>query len=184
MSVGVVTSQFTDPVLRGSLMDTFRVANESREFEWKKCGFEEMTSDKAFEEIAEFAGLGLAPRREELAQLALAQGYEWLRVTASEDPPPKLEGTKLSGPLTLADLHDVLEKRIDNADRGDRRRDSGHFLGTAGQKPDMVAGRENLRRHDRSHGDVNRIALRGLIDQDAKLRIGHVSCHSLTETPG
>jgi hypothetical protein len=78
MSVGVVTSQFTDPVLRGSLMETFRVSNESREFEWKKCGFEEMTSDKAFEEIAEFAGLGLAPRREELAQGAVdivKQGY-------------------------------------------------------------------------------------------------------------
>ena len=78
MSQGVVTSQFTDPVLRGSLLETFRVSNEQRDFEWKKCGFEEMTSDKAFEEIAEFAGLGLAPRREELAQGAVdivKQGY-------------------------------------------------------------------------------------------------------------
>lgn len=78
MSQGVVTSQFTDPVLRGSLLDTFRVANESKQFEWKKCGFEEMTSQKAFEEIAEFAGLGLAPRREEMAQGAVdlvKQGY-------------------------------------------------------------------------------------------------------------
>lgn len=78
MSVGVVTSQYTDPVLRGSLMETFRVSNEQRDFEWKKCGFEESTSEKAFEEIAEFAGLGLAPRREELAQGAVdivKQGY-------------------------------------------------------------------------------------------------------------
>jgi hypothetical protein len=78
MSQGVVTSQFTDPVLRGSLLETFKVANEARDPEWKKCGFQEMTSDKAFEEIAEFAGLGLAPRREELQQGAVdivKQGY-------------------------------------------------------------------------------------------------------------
>jgi len=78
MSQGVVSGQFSDPVLRGSLLETFRVANDKQEKVWKKCGFQEMTSQKAFEEIAEFAGLGLAPRREELAQGAVdlvKEGY-------------------------------------------------------------------------------------------------------------
>ena len=78
MSQGVVTHQFSDPVLNGSILETFRVANEKAEKLYKKCGFKEMNSDKAFEEIAEFAGLGLAPRREELAQGAtdlVKEGY-------------------------------------------------------------------------------------------------------------
>lgn len=78
-NLGVVTGQFTDNVLRGSLMEAFRVSLESTKPKWKEIGaFEEKTSKKAFEEIAEFAGLGLAPRKEELAQIAVdvvKQGY-------------------------------------------------------------------------------------------------------------
>ncbi len=78
-NLGVVTSQFTDPFLRGTLLKAFTVKLESSKPVWKAAyDFDEMTSQKAFEEIAETAGLGLAPRKEELAAIAVdvvKQGY-------------------------------------------------------------------------------------------------------------
>jgi len=65
---GITTHVFTDPVLRGSILEAFRVEREGEKWVWKECGFDEMSSNKAFEEITEFAGMGLAARREELAQ--------------------------------------------------------------------------------------------------------------------
>ncbi len=67
-SSGVTSHQFTDPVLRGSILEAFREERDSEKWVWKDCGFDEMSSNKAFEEIVEMAGLGLAARREEMAQ--------------------------------------------------------------------------------------------------------------------
>lgn len=65
---GSTTHNYSDPVLRGSLFDTFRNSIDKSEKLYKKCGFKEVPSDKAFEEITEFAGLGIAQRREQLQQ--------------------------------------------------------------------------------------------------------------------
>src|SRR5687767_7298633 len=63
--IGVQVSQFTDPVLRGSIRDSFNSWNAEKMSDeiWKKCGFEEMDTTKPFEEFTEAAGLGLAPRQ-------------------------------------------------------------------------------------------------------------------------
>lgn len=75
---GVVTHQFSDPVLRKSLFAAFKAYNETAPRLWKKIGFQENDSDKAFEEITEFAPLGVAVRREQLQQAAfdaVKEGY-------------------------------------------------------------------------------------------------------------
>lgn len=60
-------------------METFRVSATKNENLWKKTlGFEEKTSDRAYEEFAEFAGLGLAGKREQLSQAgfdSVKEGY-------------------------------------------------------------------------------------------------------------
>lgn len=81
MPTGVQVSQFTDPVLRGSISDTFNAWNAdkmSKEI-YKDCGFKQMETSKAFEEFTEFAGLGLAPRQNEFQNAAtdiVKQGVE------------------------------------------------------------------------------------------------------------
>lgn len=78
MFAGITTNQVTDAVLRGSVLKTFRATLQGGSPQWKKCGFTRMTTNKPFEEIVEFAGLGLAPRHEELQQIpsdGVKQGY-------------------------------------------------------------------------------------------------------------
>lgn len=63
--IGLQASQFTDPVLRGSIRDSFNSWNAEKMGKevWRECGFEELDTDKPFEEFTEAAGLGLAPRQ-------------------------------------------------------------------------------------------------------------------------
>ena len=72
------TSQFSDPVLRGSVYGTFKAYNEGKDEVWKKCGYKEIETSKPFEEFAEFATLGLAPRQNDGQQATtdlVKEGY-------------------------------------------------------------------------------------------------------------
>lgn len=72
MAIGVTVTQFTDPVLRGSITDSFNTWNADKKDSevWKQCGFKEMDSVKPFEEYTEFSGMGLAPRQSEFQNAA------------------------------------------------------------------------------------------------------------------
>lgn len=76
----VNASQFSDPVLRGSVYGTFKAWNEGKKEVWKSCGFKEIETTKPFEEFTEMAGMGLAPRQNEGQQAAtdvVKQGYNF-----------------------------------------------------------------------------------------------------------
>lgn len=66
---GYKSSDASRQELQNTLLDTFKEAIDTAKPYWKKMGFMERTSSKAFEEVREYAGLGPAPEHEELAQL-------------------------------------------------------------------------------------------------------------------
>jgi hypothetical protein len=72
-------TQFSDPVLRGSVYGTFKEWNQNQTEIYKQI-FETIDTQKPFEEFAEFATLGLAPRQNE-GQLAASdvvkEGYNF-----------------------------------------------------------------------------------------------------------
>src|SRR6476619_4866089 len=73
---GVQTANI-DASLKETLLFAFNTKSEGPA-EYKKCGFQEITSTDAYEEMAEYAGFGPAPRKGELAQMAVdvtQQGY-------------------------------------------------------------------------------------------------------------
>lgn len=106
MFPGVTTHQFTDAVLRGSVLRTFREEIQKAQVLWKQCGFETVTTNKPFEEIVEFAGLGLAPRHEEMQQIAtdsIKQGYtKRINIYAYAVQLPVSEMAKKVGDLSKA----------------------------------------------------------------------------------
>jgi hypothetical protein len=68
---GLTTHQFDDAFIRGSIKSAFRVAIDESTPLWKACGFEELETDKPWEEFSSFSGIGPAPRREEFQQIAI-----------------------------------------------------------------------------------------------------------------
>jgi len=83
---GVVSSDFSQQALQGTLMDSFRDGIETANPYWKQMGFSEKTSRRAYEEFQEFAGLGPAPVHNELAQLKIdtvKKGYV-IRINQTE----------------------------------------------------------------------------------------------------
>lgn len=76
MIQGVLTAN-VDASLKETLLFAFNTASEGTP-EYKGCGFKEITSNDAYEEMTEYAGFGPAPRKEELATMAvdvIQQGY-------------------------------------------------------------------------------------------------------------
>lgn len=76
MIQGVMTAN-VDASLKETLLFAFNTMNEGTP-EYKGCGFKEITSNDAYEEMTEYAGFGPAPRKEELATMAvdvIQQGY-------------------------------------------------------------------------------------------------------------
>lgn len=76
MILGVQTAN-VDASLKETLLFAFKTASEGTP-EYKKCGVQEITSSDAYEEMTEYAGFGPAPRKAELAQMAVdvvQQGY-------------------------------------------------------------------------------------------------------------
>jgi len=74
--VGVITANITGS-LKETLLFAFRTSLEGPTI-WSQCGFKEMTSKDAFEDMVEYAGLGLAPVKAQLAQMSVdvvQQGY-------------------------------------------------------------------------------------------------------------
>lgn len=68
---GVTTFQFDDATIRGTLKETFRTRYQEGTPIWQKCGFKKETTDSPFEEMSDFSGLGLAPRKEQFEQIAI-----------------------------------------------------------------------------------------------------------------
>lgn len=64
-------SQLGDAALKGTVKKAFRTKLDAQEQVWKKMGFEEDTSDAPFEEFTSYTGIGPAPRKEELGQVAI-----------------------------------------------------------------------------------------------------------------
>lgn len=63
--------------LKETLLFAFRTSLEGAAV-WSQCGFKEMTSKDAYEDMVEYAGLGLAPIKQQLAQMSVdvvQQGY-------------------------------------------------------------------------------------------------------------
>ncbi len=76
MPTGVITANISQS-LKETLLFAFRTSLEGPTV-WSKCGFKEMTSKDAFEDMTEYAGLGLAPVKAQLAQMSVdvvQQGY-------------------------------------------------------------------------------------------------------------
>ena len=76
MNTGLQTANISAS-LKETLLFAFRTSLEGAET-WKKCGFKEMTSNDAYEDMVEYAGLGLAPEKKQLAQMSVdvvQQGY-------------------------------------------------------------------------------------------------------------
>lgn len=74
---GVQTANI-DASLKPTLLFAFKTASEGTP-EYKGMGFQEITSSDAYEEMVEYAGFGPAPRKGELAQMAVdvvQQGYK------------------------------------------------------------------------------------------------------------
>ena len=67
MILGVQTAN-VDASLKETLLFAFKTASEGTP-EYKGCGFQEITSNDAYEEMTEYAGFGPAPRKAELAQM-------------------------------------------------------------------------------------------------------------------
>jgi len=73
---GVLTANISAS-LKETLLFAFRTSLEGPTI-WSKCGFKEMTSKDAYEDMTEYAGLGLAPVKQQLAQMGVdvvQQGY-------------------------------------------------------------------------------------------------------------
>lgn len=73
---GVLTASISAS-LKETLLFAFRTSLEGPSV-WSKCGFKEMTSKDAYEDMTEYAGLGLAPVKQQLAQMSVdvvQQGY-------------------------------------------------------------------------------------------------------------
>lgn len=60
------TSSMSDAAIQGTVKKAFRTSIEKNEMLWKKSlGFEEMETDKPFEEFENWAGIGVASQRQE-----------------------------------------------------------------------------------------------------------------------
>lgn len=66
---GVITANISQS-LKETLLFAFRTSLEGPTV-WSKCGFKEMTSKDAYEDMTEYAGLGLAPEKKQLAQMSV-----------------------------------------------------------------------------------------------------------------
>lgn len=74
--IGMLTANIVAS-LKETLLFAFRTSLEGPTI-WSQCGFKEMTSKDAFEDMVEYAGLGLAPVKAQLAQMSVdvvQQGY-------------------------------------------------------------------------------------------------------------
>lgn len=69
--LGFDSTQMSEAAIRGTLKKVFRHKLETDDKVWKQCGFEEDETDKPFEEYSTVTGIGLAPRKEEFAQIAI-----------------------------------------------------------------------------------------------------------------
>ena len=73
----IVKTANIDASLKETLLFAFKTASEGQP-EYKGCGFQEITSADAYEEMTEYAGFGPAPLKAEGAQIAsdtVMQGY-------------------------------------------------------------------------------------------------------------
>ena len=76
MNTGLQTANISAS-LKETLLFAFRTSLEGKDV-YKTCGFKEMTSNDAYEDMVEYAGLGLAPEKKQLAQMSVdvvQQGY-------------------------------------------------------------------------------------------------------------
>lgn len=76
MAVGVLTANISAS-LKETLLFAFKTASEGPP-EYKKCGFQEIESNDAYEEMTEYAGFGPAPEKPQMATMAVdtvQQGY-------------------------------------------------------------------------------------------------------------
>lgn len=71
MSLGFTSKQQTEAALKGTLKRMFYRTMESQKPVYKECGFEEDTTKDPFEDYSSMTGLGLAPAKKELAQIAV-----------------------------------------------------------------------------------------------------------------
>lgn len=77
MNTGLQTANISAS-LKETLLFAFRTSLEGGASVYKKCGYKEMTSNDAYEDMVEYAGLGLAPEKKQLAQMSVdvvQQGY-------------------------------------------------------------------------------------------------------------
>ena len=75
--INVLRTDHIDASLKETLLFAFKTASEGTP-EYKGCGFQEITSNDAYEEMTEYAGFGPAPEKKEGAQMTVdivMQGY-------------------------------------------------------------------------------------------------------------
>lgn len=70
-TAGVTSHQWDDAAIRGTVKSAFRATYKESTPVWHDSGFERDTSDSPYEEFTSYSGIGLAPRKEELQQVAI-----------------------------------------------------------------------------------------------------------------
>lgn len=75
--MAIVTTGHISQSLKETLLFAFRTETAKKPV-WKSCGFKEINSKDYYEDVTEYAGLGLAPEKKQGAQMAVdvvQQGY-------------------------------------------------------------------------------------------------------------